>query len=88
MPDSTPKRIRLPAALLRYGGAALFHFVFWLVYLNLGWPFDDLRAFYPPDQPDGAYFGKMAVTAAIGIVVLAAISIAAQRWRGRAKSTR
>lgn len=86
MPDSTPKRTSLLAALLRYGGAALFHFAFWLVYLSLGWPFDDLRTFYPPDQPDGAYVGKMAVTAAIGIVVLAAISIAAQRWRERGKN--
>lgn len=87
MPDSTPKRTSLLAALLRYGGAALGHFVFWLVYLNLGWPFNDLRTIYPPDQPDGAYFGKMAITAAIGSVVLAAISIAARRWRERARNT-
>jgi hypothetical protein len=88
MSDSTPKRTSLPAALLRYGGAALFHFAYWLVYLNLGWPFDDLRTFYPPDQADGTYFAKMAVTAGIGIVGLAAISVAAQRWRERGRNTR
>jgi len=84
--DSTPKSSSLPSALLRYGGAALFHFGYWLIYLNLGWPFADLNPFYPPDQPDGAYFAKMAVMAGIGIGGLAAMSIAVQRWQGPAKN--
>lgn len=88
MSDSTPKSSRLSSALLRYGGAALFHFAYWLVYLSLGWPFGDLDPFYPPDQPDGAYLAKMAVTAGIGIGGLAALSIAAQRWQRQAKNAR
>ena len=85
MSDTKPKSSRLPAALLRYGGAALFHFVYWLVYLNLGWPFDDLRTFDAPNQTDGAYFLKMAVTVGIGVVGLAGISLAVERWRRRGR---
>lgn len=88
MTDSPPQSQGTPAALLRYGAAALFHFGYWLVYLNLGWPFDDLRTFYPPDAPDSAYVFKMAVTAGIGVIGLAAISLAVSSWRAKAQGPR
>jgi len=75
MSDPKPAVSSLPAALLRHAGAALFHFVFWLVYLNLRWPFDDLSTIYPPERPDGTYFAQMAMTAAIGVLGLAVISL-------------
>lgn len=89
MTDSAPKpqgtraAAAAATAVLRYAAAALGHCVYWLVFLNLSWPFGDLDPIYPPENPGAAYFVPLGITAAIGAVGLAGIGLLAARLTGR-----